>query len=303
MFRPARILLKPLAACAALILWSATPASSQGIALIVNGQPILSSEVQARLGLMKLSGGGGGLATAQDELVNEKLKVTEAKRFNITTPQDQVDAAFKQIAERSKLTAAQFSQAIQQRGVSPQTLKDRIGAEMTWAELVRRKYAGQIASRKTGANIADPSAKPKSSAQWTVRQIVFVLPKGATEAQFNQRRSEANAARARFPGCDKAVEFAGALRDVAVKEPITRSADQLGGFSQVLEKTKVGALTEPQKNENGIEMIAVCDRKDLATDDIYRTSGQIDENDGKALQAKSEQYLAQLKARAVIERR
>lgn len=301
MSRSARIGL--LAVAVAACAMTAGPASAQTISMVVNGQPILTSEVQSRLALLKLSGGKGSAASAQDELIDEKLKITEAKRYGMTSSSDQVDAAFAQIAQRTKLTPAQFSQAIQQRGVNPQTLKDRIGAEMAWAQLVRRKYAAQIASRDTGAAIADPNAKPEKSAQYTIRQVVFVVPKGSNDAQFAQRRTEAIAARTRFPGCEKAVEFASALRDVAVRPPVVRSSDQLGKeFSDVLGKVKLGGLTEPQKTDDGVEMIAVCERKEINGDDVFRR-GQLDESAGKALLEKSNQYLAQLKAKAVIERR
>lgn len=296
-----RILLSAAALTAASMAFAA-PASAQAISVVVNGQPILTSEVQSRLGLLKLQSGGkgGSVAQAQDELIDEKLKLTEAKRYGMTPDQAQVEAAFNSIAQRTKLTPAQFSQAIQQRGVTPQTLKDRIGAEMAWAQLVRRKYASQIASSdpiSTGATTASNRA-----VQYTVRQIVFVLPKGSTDAQAAQRRTEAVAARGRFPGCAGAVQFAAALRDVAVKEPVVRSSATIGRqLSDQLDKVKVGSLTEPQRSEDGFEMIAVCERKDINDDSAFRQ--QDDDAAMKKLESRSTSYLAQLKSRAIIERR
>lgn len=281
---------------------SATPALAQSISVVVNGQPILTSEVQSRLALLKLQSGGkgGSVAAAQDELIDEKLKLTEAKRYGMNPDPAQVTAAFASIAQRTKLTPEQFSQAIAQRGVNAQTLKDRIGAEMAWAQLVRRKYAAQVSARDPAATGAtQPSNK---AVQYTLRVVVFVVPKGATDAQANQRRTEAVAARGRFPGCDGAVQFASALRDVAVKEPVIRSSSTLGKqLSDSLDKVKVGALSEPQRSDDGFEMIAVCERKDINDDTAFRAPD--DDASMRKLEDRSKAYLAQLKSRAIIERR
>lgn len=294
-----------LAAAAALFVHPA-PAAAQSIAVVVNGQPILSSEVQARLALLRLQSGGKGgtVQAAQDELIDEKLKVTEATRYGMAANPSQVDAAFASIAQRTKLTPEQFTKAIGQRGVSAQTLKSRIGAEMAWALLVRRKYAGQIASndRNAAASAANAGQASNKAVQYTLRQVVFVLPKKATDAQATQRRAEAVAAKGRFPGCAGAVAFAAALRDVAVKEPVVRSSGALGkDLADMLSKVKIGGLTDPQRTDDGFEMIAVCERKDIADDSAFRA--QTEDDGGKQLQAKAEQYLAQLRSRAIIERR
>ncbi|MFD1332123.1 SurA N-terminal domain-containing protein [Methylopila musalis] len=293
--------LLPVLALAAIAC--AAPAHAQSVAVVVNGQPILSSEIKSRAALLTLAGGGkgGGVAAARQELIDEKLKLTEAKRFGVTADDAQVNAAFASIAERSKLTPQQFTQAIGQRGVSAQTLKDRIRAEMVWAQFVRRKFAAQMQAQNS--NILPPAgAKADNRAvQYTLRQVVFVLPRNATPAQVNQRRAEANAARGRFPGCAQAVQFATGLRDVAVKEPVTRSSASLGKeLSDTLSKTGVGGLTPPDRGEQGIEMIAVCERKDIADDNMLRRQA-MDDAGSKQLEEKSKQYLEQLKTRAVIQ--
>lgn len=281
---------------------SAAPASAQSVVAVVNGQPILSSEVAARVALQKLSGGKAD-KSAKDELIEEKLKVAEAKRYGFVATDAQVEAAFASIAQRVKLTPEMFSKAIAQRGVSAQTLKDRIRAEIGWAQLIRRKYQAQFASRDVTAAIASRGTVSNKATQFTLRQVVFVVPKGAPEAQFAQRRKEAIGAQGRFPGCDGAVAFAGQLRDVAAKEPVTRSSGQLGKeMTDMLTKVKIGGLTDPQRSDQGWEMIAVCERRDV-NDDNSMKQQLMEEVGVKESQAQSEKYIAQLRSRAVIELR
>ncbi|MFC3693318.1 peptidylprolyl isomerase [Chenggangzhangella methanolivorans] len=290
-------------AAAAFVVAFSAPASAQSIAVVVNGQPILSSEVAARNALAKL-GGGKPEKSAVDELIDEKLKLAEVKRYNMVASDSQVDQAYASIASRTKLSVDQFTKAIGQRGVTAQTLKDRLKAEISWAQFIRRKYAAQYANRDVTAALSSRGATASNkSTQYTLRQIIFVVPKGASDAQTNQRRSEAVGARGRFPGCDGAVQFAGQLRDVAVKDPVIRSSGQLGKeMTDILDKTKLGALTDPQRGDQGWEMIAVCEKKDIADDSSLRAQ-VMEEVGAKEAQAQADKYLAQLRTRAVIERR
>lgn len=308
MFPSPRIRLLPAALLAAGVAWAA-PASAQSIAVVVNGQPILTSEVQARAALLRLSGGGkgGGVADAQNELIDEKIKLAEAARYKLSAPQSQVEAAYASIAQRVKMTPEQFTKAIGTRGVTAQTLKDRIAAEIVWAQIIRGKFATQLASRERDAVLTMSSKNggklDNKATQYTVRQVIFVLPKGASEAQAQQRRAEAVAAKSRFPGCDRAVEFAAALRDVAVKEPVVRSSGQLGKeMNDLLSKAKIGTLTDPQRSDQGFEMLAVCDRKDIADDSVINKAAQ-DQLGSAQAEEQSKRYLAQLRAKAVIEYR
>ena len=45
---------------------------------------------------------------ALEELIEERLKFQEAKRTSVTISDDEVEKAFKGIAERNKMTADQF---------------------------------------------------------------------------------------------------------------------------------------------------------------------------------------------------
>lgn len=291
------------AALAAVVLvGSVAGASAQSVVAVVNGQPILSSEVAARVALQKLSGGKPE-QSAKEELIDEKLKLAEAKRYGMVASDAQVDAAFASIAQRVKLPPEQFAKAIAQRGVSAHTLKDRLRAEIGWAQLIRRKYQAVYASRDVTAAIAQRGQTSNKATQYTLRQVVFVVPKGSSDAQANQRRTEAIGAKGRFPGCDGAVQFASQLRDVAVKEPVIRTSGQLGKeFNDSLSKIKIGGLTDPQRGDQGWEMIAVCERKEIADDNSMRQQ-LMEEMVGKEAEQQSKNYLAQLRSRAVIENR
>jgi len=73
---------------------------------------------------------------------------------------------------------------------------------------------------------------------------------------------EAESLRARFANCKDGLKIARALRDVAVREPITRSsADLAPQLREILDKIQIGRLTDPEVTAQGLQMFAVCDKK------------------------------------------
>ena len=57
------------------------------------------------------------------------------------------------------------------------------------------------------------------------------------------------------------------LRDVAVRDPITRnSADLSPQLRDLLGNIQVGRLTPPEVTAQGLQMFAVCNKKESATD-------------------------------------
>ena len=61
--------------------------------------------------------------------------------------------------------------------------------------------------------------------------------------------------------------FSRALRDVAVREPITRSSAELAPqLRELLGNMPIGQLTTPDVTPQGLQMFALCDKKESKTD-------------------------------------
>ena len=138
--------------------------------------------------------------------------------------------------------------------------------------------------------------------EYLLRQVIFVLPNGASGATVQGRFNEAQAFRSKFTDCNGGIELARATRDVAVREPITRSASALGDqLRVVLEKTDVGRLTPPARGAQGIEMIAVCNksnREDSAAADSVRNELLM-----KRLEGEAQRRYQEVRNKAVIVRK
>ena len=72
---------------------------------------------------------------------------------------------------------------------------------------------------------------------------------------------------ARFADCTDGITFARALNEVAVRDQVMKySADLPQPSRDILDKTEVGHLTPPEQTAEGIQMFAVCGKRETKND-------------------------------------
>ena len=162
------------------------------------------------------------------------------------------------MAERQHISVEQFSQILQQRGISPSTVKARIQAELTWGQLVRGKFGPSLQVGDSDINNALRARNESETASeavgyiYTLYPVVVVVPRGTTGAALDAKRREAENLRSRFNSCKEGIALARALPDVAVREPITRSsADLAAPVRELMDKMQIGTLTTPDVTDAG----------------------------------------------------
>jgi peptidyl-prolyl cis-trans isomerase SurA len=285
-----------------------SPAIAQQVVALVNGEPITNFDLEQRSKLITMSTHKS--PTRQevlDELVNDKLKVREAKRFGLEIGDDEVDATFAGMARRSGMNSEQFGKLIMQQGVVPDTLKARIRADTVWARLVRGRYQStfQLGEKDILSALENRKIDEKDNIgyEYRLRPIVFIIPKGSTPSLIDSRRKDAEAFRARFQTCDEAVASARGMKDVAVRDAVTRlSADLSPALRTLLENTPIGRLTAPETTAQGIEMFALCGKKET-TDETPGKRQVREEMFAARFEDRAKRYLDELRRGAMIEYR
>jgi peptidyl-prolyl cis-trans isomerase SurA len=215
---------------------------------------------------------------AKDELIEERLKLQEAKRVGIQITEEEINHVMKGLAERNKMTPEQFMQNIKSAGVDPATMRDRFRAQFAWREVVRRKFSAivSITQRDVDRMI---SASANEAGEDTVElqvQRITLLTQGKTDQGTMARRiAQADALRGKFGGCNT---MAGLARDIpdakhddlkfikpsSVPEP-TRS---------LLLNAKDGDILPPATAAHGVELYAVCSRRTAKVDDKQREKAE-----------------------------
>lgn len=290
------------------------PAAAQAVVLMVNGDPITAYDIDQRAKFTQLvSHKAPARQDVVDELINEKIKVQAGRRYKLEISDSDVDASFAEMGKRMNLSAQQLSQTLEKAGVDPGTLKARIRADMVWQQIVRGKFQSSFQFRDKDVLAAietrkkddkDKDATEKITAQeYVLRPILFIVPKGAPQSRIDARRSEAEALRGRFQDCESGLPFARALKDVAVREQITRSSAELApALRDILDRTGVGRLTNPETTPNGVELFAICSKRETKADaPALRQVRQ--EMINEQFEVKSKRFLSELRRQALIEKK
>jgi peptidyl-prolyl cis-trans isomerase SurA len=282
----------------------ATTVNAQQVVVIVNGDPITALDIEQRTKLTQLS--THKTPTRQevlDELINERLKVREAKKWGLEVPSSEVDNAYASMAKRMQMTAAQLTEQLAKSGVNAATLKARIKADITWPQLVRGRYQSSLQiGDKDILTAMESKANDTVGYDYTLRPILFVVPTGSPDTFIEGRKREAEGLRGRFQGCEEGIAFARALKDVAVRDQITRSsADIPPEQRKVLEGIEVGRLTPPEVTKFGIEMFAICAKKESAADNTPGRRQARESIMAERYEQRSKLYLQEIRRGAMLE--
>lgn len=282
---------------------------AQGVAAIVNGEPITNLDIEQRIKLTTLTTRKTpSRQEALDELINDKVKIKEGKKYGLDLSSSDVDAAFGGMASRMRMNSDQLVKTLEGHGIRPETLKSRIKADMTWGNLVRGRFQSSLIVNEKDIRAAvgdkiDDSNPQTESYEYLVRPIVLILPRGSSQAVVEQRRKEAELLRNRIQSCDEANELFRSMRDAAIRDQMTRtSADLPPQLRELLDKTPVGKLTPPEVTKQGIEMVALCSRKATTADTPAKREAR-EKLYNQRYEAKSKSYLQEARKGAMIEMR
>ncbi|WP_209003152.1 peptidylprolyl isomerase [Stappia taiwanensis] len=290
-------------------LLSAPAMAKTSIKVLVNDRPITSYDIAQRAGLIRLTtrvGGSTARRQATEELINDELKLLEASRRGVSVSKAEVDAAFATLASRVKLSPKKLSGVLRQSGVNPETLRDRLRAEIAWGQIIRGRFQAEVRIEEADVIAAlqrDNDKDAEKSMEYRLQSVIFVVPAKASSGQKSKRKGEAQRFRSKVSSCDQAATLAKQFREVVVMPTQLRLESELpDNLRKAVAKTAVGKLTAPESSQNGYEMIAVCDKREIASDAAARAEVE-DELRNKEGQQLSRRYLRELRRKALIDYR
>ena len=301
---PLRRWLAAVAVTAAATFGAPTLGRAQ-VAVIANGAPITEYEIQQRTKLVEAS--THKKATRQEiiqQLIDDRIEIAKAKEYGLVVGNDEVNRAFANMAKMQHVTPEQFGQILQHTGIAPETIKERIRAQLTWNQLVRGKFA---ASLHVGEPDVVNALRTRNESLdtvgyiYTLYPVTVVVPYGSDAAAIEAKRREAEQIRTRFLNCKDGLDYARTLRDVAVRDPITRSsADLPDKLRELLGSMQIGRLTAPDSTAQGLQMFAVCAKTQTKTDSPLQHQVREDIFK-KRFEKQADAYLKQLRKAAMIE--
>jgi len=276
------------------------------VVVVANGSPITELDIQQRMKLVATSTKTN--PTRQEvinDLIDDRLKISRAKVYGLEVSDAEVDQAFEGMAKRQHVTPQQFAQMLDHNGISPNTIKSRIRAELTWGQLVRGKFGSslQVGESDIANVLRDRTETDKAAVGYvyTLYPITIVFGREANDALMESKRREAENLRSRFVNCTEGLVLARALRDVAVREPINRSSTDLPPqLRELLGSMEVGRVTTPEVTQQGLQMFALCGKKESADDSPAKREVR-EQLFTKRYEAESKKFLDEIRKQAMIE--
>jgi peptidyl-prolyl cis-trans isomerase SurA len=297
------------AACVAAICAAPPRAFAQHVVLKVNGEVITDYDIEQRSKFAMLA--THKQAPRQqviEQLIDEKLKIQVGRRYKIEMTDNDVDRSYAEMAHRinRNWTADQLTQALAQAGVDSATLKAQIMADLAWQTIIRGRFQSSLQLNEKSiidemqTHTKDDST-PVIGYDYTLHPILFVVARGES-ALAEARRRDAEALRARFTSCDAGLSLARSLAGVVVRDPITKNSSELGpALRDILDKTEIGHLTAAEVTPQGVELFALCAKKENKADTPEKAQAR-EKLFAEQFESKAKHYLQELRRQMMIER-
>jgi peptidyl-prolyl cis-trans isomerase SurA len=299
----------PGCAAALLLCLGVSPLHAQTVSVMVNGEPITDYDIEQRSKLNFLT-----THKAPDrkdiisELIDEKVKIKEGKKFGVDPGVSDIDGAFGGMAQRMHITADQLTATLEKQGIRADTLKSRIKADMVWTSLVRGRYKEKLQIGEKDVNDAvkadggDDQQKGEAF-EYKLQPVVLIVPKGSAQSAIELRQKDAETLRGRVESCEQANQYFKSMANAAIREPVIKtSADIPPNLRKLLDDTPIGHLTPPEVTKQGVEMVALCARKPTTIDSPKRKEMR-DKMYAKKYEQTSNNYLAEIRKASMIEYR
>lgn len=163
------------------------------IAAVVNDDAISLLDVSMRIRMVIVSSGLQDTPEIRQRLmpqvlrglIDEQLKLQEAERLNVTVPPEQINAQLNKLAQQNNMTLQQFETVLNRNGILLETVASQIKAELSWAQLVRRRLGPSAAVSEDEidaalANIVENQGKP----EYLVSEIFLAIDSPDQEQQI-----------------------------------------------------------------------------------------------------------------------
>lgn len=282
------------------------------IAVLVNETPITSTDIARRAKFVRLRRMKGNATTiATNELIDEAIKMKEARRINAVASDAEVSSAYAGFAKNNKLTQPQLGQVLSRSGTTVRGFKDYIRASLSWQRAVGSRMRAEASGRgglgekaKGPRFLSSAGTQGAKEGEYTLQQIVFVVPSDK-RGQLSARRAQANQFRTRMNGCTNALELAKSLRDVSVRDRGRLLDSQLPPqWAKEIRALSEGGVTRTKDTDKGVEMLALCRKREVRASTSSTSADLFGGANFAEQQSETEKkYLAELKERATIQRR
>ncbi|HTS93124.1 MAG TPA: peptidylprolyl isomerase [Stellaceae bacterium] len=253
---------------------AAALAQNASIAAVVNDDVISTADLEARVRLVLLSSQLPDNPQVRQRvvpqvlrsLVDEKLEMQEAKRFNVAISEKDLATAVERLEQQNRLPKGGLEKILQAQGIPRNTLAAQVTASLAWNRLVEGRLAQNVTVseeeiNETIARIKEQVGKPQSR----IGEIFLAVDKPDQEAEVKalaDRLVEQIRAGASFNAV--AQQFSQSPTAAVGGDLGWVSAGELPGeVGKVIETMQPGQLSPPIRGTGGFYLVYLADRRTL----------------------------------------
>ena len=247
------------------------------IVAVVNQGVITESELQAQIHLIegRAAQTSGAGVPPPDELRKQVLEQMilqlaqeqYAADYGLKPSDAEVDRAVADVAQNNGLSTQQLTERLKDEGVSLDTFRRQLVAEIVSARLRERETASNVSISEGEIDAELAKSGKVSQPEYDIRQILLKLPEGADQKEVARQKARADelVAKART-GADfgtLAQENSEASDAATGGNMGWRKANDLPGlFADTVRKLKPGEISEPVRSPAGFHILKLQDRRD-----------------------------------------
>ena len=209
-----------------------------------------------------------------NRLVDEKLKVQEASRLNISVTEAEIEESVRNIEAQNNMRAGDFNAALQRAGVRREAAVAQFRAELMWVKIVRRRMTNQVSiSEEDIDRVLAQIEETANREQWRLQEIALAIDAPDQEPGIRaqaERLIEEIKAGASFSGL--AQQFSQSTSAVNGGDLGWVSVGQVAPeIEAVLAGLRTGDVSAPIRTSNGITIVALRERRQGQTADPLAT--------------------------------
>ena len=268
-------MIRIVAALLFLVLGGAAAwAQNASIAAVVNDDVISTADLEARTRLILLSSQLPDNPQVRQRvvpqvlrsLIDEKLEMQEAKRFNIAINEKDIAHAIERLEQQNRLPKGGLEKILESQGIPRSTLAAQVSASLVWNRLVEGRLAQNVTVseeeiNETLARIKEQIGKPQSR----VGEIFLAVDKPEQEAEVKalaDRLIEQMRAGAGFNAV--AQQFSQSPTAAVGGDLGWISAGELpGDVGKAIDAMQPGQLSPPIRGSGGFYILYLADRRTL----------------------------------------
>jgi peptidyl-prolyl cis-trans isomerase SurA len=244
------------------------------IAAIVNDGVVLSSELDAevaivaeRLQAQKLELPPQNVLRQQvlERLVVQEIEMQRANHAGIKVPDEALNNALQEVAQRNKLTLSQLPEALASQGIDYASYRDAMRKELTLTLLRQRDVLQHInvTSREIDQYL-ERQAKHPADNEYNISHILIAVPENATPEQLEQASKRAQDVDERAKSGEDfaklAVSYSNSQTALDGGALGWRKGTELPTFlSDVVLKMKPGDVSQPMRAPTGFHIVKLND--------------------------------------------